>query len=262
MKEKYNCDQCRKKDIFSLKVSNTRFFPVKVSKCFIAREKSLFYCIALKKKYDEVEADLKQLPTNQFRNKVSRLKKKVSTTIEEEYVSKFPEFDPNILSDLHEIEKSLRCRIYLWGRRSQFGKYECFRKSPFMPKSTYDNFVDVLLTESEIELSLINCGLILDIDETISENLRDKRQNFTLFEALAIAKRPEIKNKIALLRSYVESLEQEWGKSDFHIEDATNFYRKFKMNVQIWSINSTGPRSIIREKVFDRRGMPKLVGEF
>ena len=129
-----------------------------------------------------------------------------------------------------------------------------------MPKSAYDNFVDLILPDAEIELSLTNCGLILDIDEAIPEKLRNKRQLFTLFETLAIAKCPKIESEISALRSKVESLEQEWGKSEFHIDDASEFYRRFKMNVQIWSVNSTGPKSVIREKVFDRRGAPKLIG--
>ena len=175
-------------------------------------------------------------------------------------MSKFPDFDPNFLSEIHEIEKKLRCRIYLWGRRSQFGNYECFRRSPFMSKSAYDNFVDIILTDAEIELSLVNCGLILDIDETIPDKFRKKRETFTLFEALAIAKNPELETKVSALRSKVESLEHAWGKSEFHIADASDFYREFKMSVQIWSLNTTGEKSIFRQKVFDRRGSPKLIG--
>ena len=129
-----------------------------------------------------------------------------------------------------------------------------------MPKSAYDNFVDIILTDAEIELSLVNCGLILDIDETIPEKFRKKRETFTLFEALAIAKNPELETKVSALRSKVESLEHAWGKSEFHIADASDFYREFKMSVQIWSFNTTGEKSIFRQKVFDRRGSPKLIG--
>ena len=131
-----------------------------------------------------------------------------------------------------------------------------------MSSSAYDNFVDIILTDAEVELSLENCGIIFDIDESIPIENRRKRETWTLFEAVAIQKDVRLETKTSALRSRVQALEDQWGKTEFHTVDAKEFFKMFKLNIQIWNIGQTGRRNIIREKIFDRFGMPKLIGKF
>lgn len=202
------------------------------------------------------------MPKNKRFVLIRKWRKEVSRSIKATYFSKFPDFDPHMLSDLTEIEKEFRCRIFLWGRRSQFAKYECFRKSPYMAPTDYDHFVDLILSDSEIELSLENVGLVFNFDETIPPKIRMKRKTWTLFEAIAIAKQPTLEENISELRAVVKKLETEWGKPAFHFADARDFFRKFKTNPQIWSVNTVNENQICREKIWDRRGSPKVIGMF
>lgn len=233
------------------------------SKHFLDPGESFFYAIALKRKYDLNSSEFKQASKIKRRNLIRAWRNEISTTTQKDLISKCPVFRPLVYDDLPKIEKQFRCRIYLWGKRSQRAKYECVRKSPYMRTSAYDNFIDLILTDIEIE-SLIDVSVIFDIDE-ISPDQRKKQnpQTYTLFEAIAIEKNPELDGSITRLRQKVKSFENEWGKSEFHIADAIEFYKKFKINIQIWNINQKpGCRNFIREKIFDRRGMPKVIGVF
>ena len=202
---------------------------------------------------------------NQRRNIVRKWKNEISKNIGNDYLGKYPNFDSNNSDGLYEIEKIFRCRIHLWGKRTRLGKYECIRASPFFASAKYDFHADIILRDidfADIEISLINCGVILDIEKTLPVDIRKKRCKWTLFEALAIQKNPKLETKIVELREKVRIFETEWENETFHVDDAREFYEKFHASVQIWNINEIRQNKVIREKVFDRRGMPKLIGEF
>ena len=165
------------------------------------------------------------------------------------------------MDSLYEIEEELRCRIYLWGQRATRGKYDCVRTSPFMLASNFDTYVDIILDcDHENAISTENVGVIFDIDKIIPEESRCKKQSWTLFQAAAIKKYPKLENKISGLREKVAQMELEWNRSEWHFADGSEFYTKFKLGVQVWNINSCGRRKVIREKIFDRYGSPKLIG--
>ena len=99
-------------------------------------------------------------------------------------MAKYPNFDPDNPDDLYEIEKLFRCRVHLWGKRATYGKYERIRASPYLAPANYDFHVDIILRDIEfadIEITLVNCGVCLDIDKTIPTDIRIKRQTWTLF---------------------------------------------------------------------------------
>ena len=225
----------------------------------------MFYGIALKKKYEEARAKFDTMSKSLRPNLIKKWKNDISQSIGNDYLGKSPNFDPNNLDDLYEIEKIFRCRIHLWGKQARLGKYECIRASPFLESAKYDFHVDVILRDidfADIEISLVNCGVILDIEKTLPANIRKKRSKWTLFEALAIHKNPKLETAIHALRDKVRIFETEWKNETFHTDDAREFYAKFHANVQIWNINEIRQNKVIREKVFDRRGMPKLIGQF
>ena len=196
-------------------------------------------------------------------NMVKKWKKFISQNIGNDYLEKSPNFDPNNLDDLYEIEKLFRCRIHLWGKRARLGKYECIRASPFLASAKYDFHADIILHDIDFaEISLVNCGVILNLDTTLNANIRKKRCKWTLFEALAIQKNQKLETEIHALREKVRMFETEWNNETFHIDDASEFYKKFHANIQIWNVNEIRQNKVIREKVFDRRGMPKLIGQF
>ena len=233
--------------------------------CFSDSWYSLFHCIGLKRKYDASKAEFRQSSRNQRNSMIQSWKRQIRKNLNEDFILKCPDYDATCLSDLEKIEKIFRCRIYLWGQRTIRTKFECLRHSPYMPKSAYDNYVDVILTNVSIELSFENAGVIFDIDDTtgLPEDVRIKRQTWTLFEAVAIQKQPRLETKVTALREKVSLLETEWGKSEFHIADSREFRQKFQLTVQIWNIiEQFEGRSVMREKVFDTLGMPKLIGQF
>ena len=213
--------------------------------------------------YDESKETYDKLDRNGRRVLVRKWKKQILKSVDKDFVTKFPDFEPQFLSNLYEIEVELRCRIYLWGRRSKFGKkYECFRHSPYMPPTKYDNYVDIILVDAELELNLEKCGLIFDIDTTIPYDVRFKRKTWTIFEAAAIHKKPELEENVFDLRSVVTKLEAEWGRPEFHFADAKEFFKQFRLCVQVWTINDVSDSGVFRYKIFDQRGEPKLIGVF
>ena len=271
-------NKCRKKDTFFRKVRekawiqiflyiqyfHTFYFKHSYEKINILFEdpwNSLFFGIALKKKYEEAKTQFETIPKSLRPNLIKKWKKDISENIGNDYLGKFPNFDPNNLDHLHEIEKIFRCRIHLWAKRTRLGKYECIRASPFL--ANYDFHADIILRDfADIEISLDNCGVILDIDKTLPVNIRKKRCKWTIFEALAIQKNPELETQIYALREKVRIFETEWKNETFHVDDAREFYEKFHANVQIWNKKSRRDRTVVCKKVFDRRGMPKLIGRF
>ena len=183
--------------------------------------------------------------------------------IASEYVSKVPDFEAsNGGNRLPEIEKKFRCKIFLWACPSRDSKWECIRVAPFMASETFDYVVDAIVDYTEGEISLFNARLVLNVDELLPEENRLKRTRWTIFEALAIYTNPKLKGTVEKLRSVVDELEQKWGRESVHIADATEFYKMFKMSLQVWCITSCGVRKIRRDKIFDRKGYPKLIGMF
>ena len=223
--------------------------------------KSLFYCIAMKKLYRESKISLSKLSKSERKTHSRKWRKEVSKDICEKYLSKFPDYDSTVLDDLYKIEKEFRCKIYLWGKMFREGKYQCLREGKQMPATDFDDHVDVILENPELEINLNNVGLILEVDETFPPETRLLRKTWSLFEAYAIQKNPKLITNVACLRSATEKAEADWGKLNFHVDDAIEFYEKFKVNVQIWTINQIGPNRVFRHKVWDRRGMPKLIGK-
>ena len=179
-----------------------------------------------------------------------------------DYLKKFEKIDIDAgLSQITDIEQIMRCKIFVWTRPTVHSKWDCFRYAPFMEKNSYDNFVDIIVEFSPDMISLRNVGLILDVDESFPSHLRLKRTKWTLFESVALHKNPKLRESVHKLRCQVENLEESWGKSYFHAEFGTEFYKKFKLSLQIWRIFSIGENKICREKFFDRRGAPKLIGQ-
>ena len=171
----------------------------------------------MKKAYVESKTDMEKMTNTERCNLKRKWRKNISRTINENYLSKFPDYNPAYLSDLHEIEKKFRCRIHLWGKRSNRGEYKCLRQSPFMEPSTYDFHVDFILPDATLELTLKNSGVILNMDDTIPYEIREKPKTWRLFEAVAIQKNPELKQNLSGLRSTVKKLETEWSRSVFEI---------------------------------------------
>lgn len=203
----------------------------------------------------------KNLSKNQRGNLIRKWKSEISQAIAEEYLGKFSNFNPEDTNYIFKLEKIFRCRIVIWGQESAFAKIECFRRSFFMPPENYDNFVDLMLPDNQLTLN--NVTLLLDVDESLPTESRKRfnPQTWTLFECVAIQKNPALAMKITDLRETVKTLEEKWGRSSCHLADAEKFYKIFKMNLQIWNIYQSGTRNIFREKIFDRRGMPKLIGK-
>ena len=184
--------------------------------------------------------------------------------VEEEYKPKIPEFDHlESGTKLRQIETLFRVKIFLWVHPTRQSKWECVRRPMFMPKTEYDHCIDIVLDQYfPGQISLDNCGLILDIDETIPANCRMPRDRWTLFEALAIFRNPELRTNISLLRARVEELETIWGRKTMHCADAEEFYARFKASPQIWLTSEARNRVIRRDKIFDQPGFPNLIGSF
>ena len=163
---------------------------------------------------------------------------------------------------LPEIEKKFRCKIYLWASPSRQSKWECIRFAPHMSRETYDFAIDVVVDYTEGEISLFNAGLILGVDENFPIEVRLKRSRWKIFEALALFKNPRLEDSVEKLRSEVEDLEQKWNRKTVHISEAAEFHKLFKISLQVWCISSCGVNKIRRDKIFDRKGAPKLIGRF
>ena len=130
-----------------------------------------------------------------------------------------------------------------------------------MEASEYDVVLDVIVPYSEIEISLMDVRLVLDVDEAFPEEIRFKRKRLTLFEAASLFKNPELKKSLNCWRAETQKLQTQWGRKSVHTIDAKEFYRTFKLSLQIWSIRSHGENTLNRQKIFDRRGSPKLIGK-
>ena len=210
--------------------------------------------------YDQVKADLNK---NERYNFIRRTKGKKSfgEDVQQKYLSKMPEFDPlNAGDSLRELETLFRCKIYCWTTASARSKWECCRHSPYI--TDYDTVVDIIIEYDPVKISLMNVGLVLDVEETFSKSNRYKRKNWTILEATAMMKNPELQDTIEKLREEVAKLEQIWGKQSVHIADAKQFWTKFKLSLQVWSTTYDAFNHVGRFKVFDYPRFPNLIGMF
>ena len=108
----------------------------------------------------------------------------------------------------------------------------------------------------------MNVRLVLDVDKVFPETIRYKRKRWTILEAVALMKKPELKNSIAELREKVAELEVIWGRKNIHIVEAKEFWKKFNLSLQIWSIAHDEFNHVRRVKVFDYPKYPSLIGKF
>ena len=198
-------------------------------------------------------------------NLLKRIKRSLSKKVEDEYIPLFPSFTPmDAGNELTEIEKKLRCKINCWRSFSVRSKWECVRVSPFMDKDSYDTEIDIMIEYSEIRISLLNVGLILEIDEFLPQKLRFKRHSWTIFESLAIFKHPELEETVIPLRRETRKLQEIWSQKSVHTIDSRRFYELFKVSPQIWMkkiLQENDERTKIEKiKIFDRLSNPKLIG--
>ena len=176
-----------------------------------------------------------------------------------------PNFDPNETDKLRVIESTFRVKIFVWSHPSSKSKWNCIRRPQVMLSDNFDSFIDVVIDRDESNttaFTLINCGLILNVDETIPAQKRVQRSRFTIFEALAILKNPNLKSGISKLRESVKELESVWGRKTVHCADAREFYKIFKASLQIWITTEDRKKGLKRDKVFDQAGFPNLIGSF
>ena len=172
-----------------------------------------------------------------------------------------PDFDPITSGNsLMEIEKLFRCKIYCWRTSSVRSKWECYRHSPYIAE--YDTIVDVIIDYNNASLSLANVGVVLDVDETFPESIRYKRKRWTIFEATALTKNPELKDSIHNLREKTFEFEKLWGRKSVHIVEAKEFWQKFNLSLQVWSIAEDEHNHVRRLKVFDYPKYPSFIGMF
>ena len=191
---------------------------------------------------------------------VMRTKKRLPRVIREDYVTKIPDFDPETAGDsLQIIEKTFQSKIYCWKQESQYSKWECIRHSPYL--EDYDTVVDIIIKNHTNGLSLVNVGSILEVDRVLPEDKRFQRKRWTIFEAACLMKNPDLRNKIKSLRQETAILEKLWGREYVHVTDAQEFWQKFKLSLQVWSVsyNNDNPQ---RHKVFDSPKTPNLIGMF
>ena len=203
------------------------------------------------------------ISTKQERDKfVARAKRAIANKIDRDYTSKIADFKPEDGGHkLQEIESIFRCKIYCWRRLSSRAPWECIRYSPFMSESSYDTIVDIIIPYSEVKISLQNVGLVLDVDTEFPDEKRFKRQKWTLFESLAILKKPELRSKISDLRKETQKLQTEWGRDSVHTIDSKEFKKAFNASLQIWKKIHINEGKVERIKTSDRLGTPKLIGE-
>ena len=220
---------------------------------------SIYRCIELKKFMDEQSQAFNS--KNEKFKVLKRGRRFVKSKVTSQYLDQFQAVDTDLgLSEISKIEKISRCKIFVWTRPSIQSKWDCIRSPPYMPSNSYDNFVDIIVQYSNDLISLKNAGLILDVDESFPEHLRLKKKKFTLLEAVAIQKNPNLISSVGKTRLEVQKLEEIWGKNKFYAEDSAEFRRKFKLSLQLWRIIELGDNKIFREKLSDRRGTPKLIG--
>ena len=204
------------------------------------------------------------IKTNQDRlNFIRAGKRQLPKKINEEYLPNFPAF--NILDaedKLSVIEAHFRVKINCWRTLSSKAKWECIRSSPFMDESNYDTEIDIIVEYDPMKVSLLNIGLILDIDETLPEKIRLKRTRYTIFEALALFKNPSLESRILLLRQETRKLQTLWGRKSVHTIHAKEFFKKFKISLQIWKKTQVWDRRKECTKLFDTFQNPKLIGKF
>ena len=201
--------------------------------------------------------------TDQDRRNFIRAKKRhLPKTVYEEYLPSFPAF--NILdagSKLSVIEAHFRVKINCWQTLSPRAKWECVRPSPFMEDSSYDTEIDIIVEYHPANISLLNVGLILDIDEALPERIRLKRSRYTIFEAIALFKNPALESSIVLLRKETQNLQTLWGRKSVHTINFIEFFKKFKIALQIWKKTQTSSERVERTKLFDTFYNPKIIGK-
>ena len=176
-----------------------------------------------------------------------------------------PNFDPTETDQMRVIESTFRVKIFVWSHPSSESKWNCIRRPQVMLSDNFDTFIDLIIDRDQDDatnFSLINCGLILNVDEAIPAQKRIKRTRYTIFEALAILKNPNLKSEISKLREKVKELESVWGRKTVHCADAREFYKIFKASLQIWITSEDRKNGIRRNKVFDQAGFPNLIGSF
>ena len=212
----------------------------------------------MKRLYDQEESKLNESERNKFRN---RTKKKLPKLVSDKYLPKMPDFDPIKSGDsLIEIEKLFRCKIYCWTTASTRSKWECCRHSPYI--SDYDTVVDIIIEYDPVKISLMNVGLVLEPDDTFPEDVRYQRKSWTILEATAQMKNPDLKHTIVKLRKAVAELERLWGRKSVHIADAKEFWMTFKLSLQVWTTTYDNFNHVGRFKVFDYPRFPNLIGMF
>ena len=189
-------------------------------------------------------------------------KRSLPRIINDEYLPNFPAF--NVLdagNKLSVIEARFRCKINCWRTLSSKAKWECIRPSPFMEDSSYDTEIDIIVEYNPATISLLNVGLILDIDETLPEKIRFKRERWSIFEAIALFKNPDLESKIVLLRQETQKLQTLWGRKSVHTINAKEFFKTFKVSLQIWKTKQKSNGKVERTKLFDTFNNPKIIGK-
>ena len=222
-------------------------------------ERSIFYAIEMMRIYDR---EKENITTDQHRNYfIRKTKQHLARKINEEYLSSFPAFDILDAEDkLSVIEAHFRVKINCWRTFSSKAKWECVRISPFMDRDSYDTEIDIIIKYSEIRISLLNVGLILQIDETLPHKIRYKRRSWTIFECLALYENPDLEEKIIPLRQESRKLQQIWDQKSVRTKDIRKFYDLFKVSPQIWKKKHLN-KKVKRNKIFDIPSVPKLKGQ-
>ena len=130
-----------------------------------------------------------------------------------------------------------------------------------MEHSSYDTEIDIIVEYNPAKISLLNVGLILDIDEILPERIRFKRLRWTIFEAVALFRNPALESSIVLLRQEIQKLQTLWGRKSVHTIHAKEFFKKFKMSLQIWKTTPISIGKVERTKIFDTFQNPKIIGK-
>ena len=213
----------------------------------------------MKKLYDKEVTEPFQ-SRQERKNWVLNSKKKLSKIVEADYLPKMPDFDPALaIEHMAEIEKFLQCRIYCWRKQTVLSKWKCCRYSPYQKE--YETSVDIVLEYDECGMSLMDVGVILEIDYILPEDIRYQRTEWTIFEAAVLFKKPQLKSSVKELRKEVQDLEKIWGRGTVHVSDAKEFWQKFGLSLQVWKVKRTEYNRVKRIKKFDYPRFPNLIGK-
>lgn len=190
---------------------------------------------------------------------VMKSRKKLKKIVEEDFLPLMPGFDPVLACDsLRQIEELFKCKIYCWRTATTKSKWECYRHAPF--SANYETTVDIVIQYNPVGMSLDDVGVLLEVDFILPPEKRYKRSRWTIFEAVALLKRPELFEEIKQLRKEVKILEESWGRKSVHITDAKEFWQKYKLSLQVWRIHYNEFNKVKRSKVFDFPRFPNLIG--